>query len=70
MRAWQVEAAMCAGLVERYDVDWYRNPRAGSFVQHIMSRGQADPADRLVQEITGSALSFAPLVKRFQAALQ
>ena len=70
MRAWQLEAAMTAALVERYDEDWYRNPRAGSFVQHIMSRGQADPADRLVQEITGSALSFAPLVKRFQAALQ
>jgi hypothetical protein len=70
LRAWQLEAAVATTLVERYDEDWYRNPRAGAFVQHIMSRGQSDPADRLVEEITGSPLSFAPLVQRLEAALQ
>jgi hypothetical protein len=70
LRAWQLEAAVATTLVERYDEDWYRNPRAGAFVQHIMSRGQADPADGLVREITGAPLSFDPLVRRLHAALQ
>ncbi len=70
LRAWQLEAAVTTTLVERYDEDWYRNPRAGAFLQHVMSRGQAEPADRLVQEITGSPLSFDPLVERLQTALQ
>jgi hypothetical protein len=70
LRAWQLEAAVATALVQRYDEDWYRNPRAGGFLQHIMSRGQADPADRLVEEITGAPLSFSPLVERLQAALQ
>ena len=70
LRAWQLEAAVAQTLVQRYDEDWYRNPRAGAFVQQVMSRGQADPADRLAQEITGAPLSFEPLVARLQAALQ
>jgi hypothetical protein len=70
LRAWQLEAAVATELVERYDEDWYRNPRAGAFVQHVMSRGQAEPADKLVEELTGAPLSFGPLVKRLQAGLQ
>jgi hypothetical protein len=40
------------------------------FVQHLMSRGQADPADRLAAEVTGAPLSFGPLLARMEAALQ
>ena len=58
LRAWQLEAAIASELRERFDTDWYRNPRAGSFVQHLMSRGQADPAHRLTTEVTGCALTF------------
>ena len=61
---------MSSELVRRYDEDWFRNPRAGGFVQHLMSRGQADPADRLAAEVTGAPLSFGPLLKRMEAALQ
>ncbi len=69
LRAWQLEAAVSAELVRRYDEDWFRNPRAGGFVQHLMSRGQADPADRLASEVTGAPLSFTSLLARMQAAL-
>jgi hypothetical protein len=70
LRAWQLEAAVAGELTRRYDEDWFRNPRAGLFVQHLMSRGQADPADRLAGEVTGAALSFGPLLTRMEAALQ
>lgn len=70
LRAWQLEAAVAGELTSRYDEDWFRNPRAGLFLQHLMSRGQADPADRLAAEVTGAALSFGPLLARMEAALQ
>jgi hypothetical protein len=69
LRAWQLEAAVSGELVRRFDEDWFRNPRAGVFVQHLMSRGQADPADRLAAEVTGAPLSFGPLLRRMEAAL-
>jgi hypothetical protein len=34
-----------------------------------MSRGQAAPADRLAQDITGQPLSFRPLVERLTRVL-
>ncbi len=70
LRAWQLEAAVTAELTRRYDEDWFRNPRAGGFVQHLMSRGQADPADRLAAEVTGAPLSFGPLLSRLETELQ
>ena len=70
LRAWQLEALLAAALRQRYDEDWFRNPRAGVFLQHLMSRGQADPADRLAAEVTGAPLSFGPLLARMEAALQ
>lgn len=69
LRAWQLEAAVSAELTRRFDEDWFRNPRAGVFVQHLMSRGQADPADRLAAEVTGAPLSFGPLLSRLEAEL-
>lgn len=69
LRAWQLEAGLAGTLVERFDEDWYRNPRAGNFVQHLMTRGQADPADHVAREITGEALSFGPLLARLEAGL-
>jgi hypothetical protein len=70
LRAWQLEAAVAGELTHRYDEDWFRNPRAGVFLQHLMSRGQADPADRLAAEVTGAPLSFGPLLRRMETALQ
>lgn len=69
LRAWQLEAAVTGELVRRYDEDWFRNPGAGVFVQHLMSRGQADPADKLAAEVTGAPLSFEPLLARLEAEL-
>lgn len=70
LRAWQLEAAVASELTRRFDQDWFRNPRAGVFIQHLMSRGQAGPADRLAAEVTGAPLSFGPLLARLEAELQ
>jgi len=69
LRAWQLEAMLADRLVEQFDEDWYRNPRAGGFVRDLMSRGQADSADRLAQRVTGGPLSFAPVIRRLVALL-
>ena len=69
LRAWQLRAAVAHTLVERMDEDWYRNPRAGAFVQDLMRRGQAEPADHLAREVTGAPLSFAPIVAWLRAVL-
>jgi hypothetical protein len=69
LRAWQLRAAIAHTLVERMDEDWYRNARAGAFVQDLMRRGQADPADQLAHEMTGAPLSFAPIVTWLRAVL-
>lgn len=69
LRAWQFEAVLARSFVERFDEDWYRNPRAGAVVHELMARGQADPADRLVNEATGQHLTFDPVVTRLEARL-
>jgi hypothetical protein len=69
LRAWQLEAALAGILTERFDDDWYRNPRAGAVVHDLMRRGQAAPADRVALEVTGRPLSFVPVVERLVAVL-
>lgn len=69
LRAWQLEAAMAGALVNRFDEDWFRNPRAGAFVRGLMRRGQADSADALAREVTGGPLSFRPLWERLAPQL-
>lgn len=69
LRAWQLEAALASTLTERFDTDWFRNPRAGAAVRELMSRGQADPAHRLAQEFTGTSLEFERVTQRLEATL-
>ncbi len=69
LRAWQLEASFANTLVERFDDDWYRNPRAGSVVQELMGRGQGDPANQLESEYTGGALTFDQITPRLESVL-
>jgi len=69
LRAWQLEAAVAETLRDRFDEDWYRNPRAGVFVAALMARGQAAPAHQLADEVTGSALRFDAAVARLEQTL-
>jgi hypothetical protein len=69
VRAWQLQALLASALTERFDEDWYRNPRAGAFVQHLMSRGQAENGDQLARRVDG-ALTFGPLQRSLEAMLR
>ncbi len=70
LRAWQFEAALAKHLVDSYDEDWYRNPRAGEFVAGLMARGQADPAHRVAADVMGTPLGFEQVAARVEESLR
>jgi hypothetical protein len=70
LRAWQLQAALGEALLERFDEDWWRNPRAGPWIlQALFSEGQREMADELAQRVSGRALTFAPLVRSVERLL-
>ena len=69
LRAWQLEAALARHLTETYDEDWYRNPSVAPVLHDLYARGQATPADRLAEEITGRPLTFDVVHQRLEAKL-
>ena len=67
LRAWQLQAQIADTLVQRFDEDWWRNPRAGPWmVQALFSEGQRELASELAQRVSGRALSFEPLVRAIE----
>jgi hypothetical protein len=70
LRAWQLQSAIAETLRDRYDEDWWRNPRAGPWlVQSLLSEGQRDLAHDLAKRVTGRELSFEPLIREIERAL-
>jgi hypothetical protein len=70
LRAWQLQALITETLVERYDADWWRNPRAGPWiVQSLFAEAQRELAQEQAQRVSGKALSFAPLVRSIERML-
>lgn len=69
LRAWQLEARLSSVLRGRYGTDWFCNPQAGAFVRELMGRGQEQPADRLVEKVSGSPLAFEPVAERLERLL-
>ncbi|MEP6495697.1 MAG: hypothetical protein ABJF01_23640 [bacterium] len=70
LRAWQLQALLTETLVERYDGDWWRNPRAGPWVcAALFGEGQREMAHEQAQRVAGKKLSFAPLVRAVERML-
>ena len=70
LRAWQLQAVLTATLVERFDDDWFRNPKAGPFiVGQLFAEGQRELAHELSARVTGQPLSFAPLIRSVETLL-
>jgi hypothetical protein len=70
LRAWQHQALIAETLVERYDADWWRNPRAGPWiVQSLFGEAQRELAHEQAERVSGKALSFAPLVRSIERML-
>ncbi|HET7620523.1 MAG TPA: hypothetical protein VFK39_01355 [Gemmatimonadaceae bacterium] len=70
LRAWQLQALIAHTLVERFDEDWFRNPRSGPWiVEHLFAEGQRELAQELAERVAGEPLSFAPLLRATEALL-
>ncbi len=69
LRAWQLEAALRRSIVERFDEDWFRNPRTGPYLLDLFARGQRDDAAALAAGVVRAPLDFAPVVAQCEAAL-
>jgi hypothetical protein len=70
LRAWQLQALLGETLVERFNEDWWRNPRAGPWVcSALFGEGQRELADEQAERVSGKALSFAPLVRAIERML-
>lgn len=70
LRAWQLQAVLRETLTERYNEDWWRNPRAGPWmVQELFGEAQRELADELATRVSGRTLSFAPLIREIERLL-
>jgi len=70
LRAWQLQALIAETLVERYDDDWWRNPRAGPWIcSALFGEGQRELAHEQAQRVAGRELSFGPLVRAVERML-
>jgi hypothetical protein len=70
LRAWQLQALLAATLTERFDEDWYRNPRAGPWmVEQLFGEGQRELAEELAQRVAGTTLSFGPVIRAVERLL-
>jgi hypothetical protein len=70
LRAWQLQALLDETLREKFDADWWRNPRAGPFiVGELFGHGQRELADEQAKRVSGKTLGFAPLVRSIERML-
>jgi hypothetical protein len=70
LRAWQLQALLGETLVERYDVDWWRNPRAGPWIaQALFGEAQRELAHEQAQRVATRRMDFAPLVRSVERML-
>lgn len=58
LRAWAVEAAFGKVLRERFDEDWFRNPRVGPFLSDHFARGHAEDAETVMARLGLVGLPF------------
>jgi len=70
LRAWQLQALLDETLVERFDEDWWRNPRAGPWIcSALFGEGQRELAHEQARRVADKPLSFAPLVRAVERML-
>lgn len=70
LRAWQLQALLTETLVERYNEDWWRNPRAGPWMcSALFGEGQRELADEQAQRVAGKPLSFGPITRAIERLL-
>jgi hypothetical protein len=70
LRAWQLQAVIGESLVDKFNEDWYRNPKAGPWiVGSLYAEGQRELAHELATRVAGRGLSFDPLARKVESLL-
>jgi len=70
LRAWQLQALLDEGLVNRFNEDWWRNPASGPWiVGELFAEGQRETATEIGWRAAGAEISFAPLLRTIEALL-
>ena len=70
LRAWQLQALITETLIERYNEDWWRNPKAGPWiVEDLFGEGQRELAHEQAERVASRGLSFAPLIRSIEGML-
>ena len=70
LRAWQLQALLNETLVERYDADWWRNPRAGPWIaQALFGEAQRELAHEQAERVAKRPMGFAPLIRGIERML-
>jgi hypothetical protein len=70
LRAWMLAGTLHQVLRDRFDIDWFRNPAAGPFLEELWAIGQAEPAEVLARERLGvEELTFEPLLEMVEGHL-
>lgn len=69
LRAWMFEAQLRDLLEERFDDDWFRNPRAGTWLTGLWAQGQPARLETLAERVGLSAPDLGPLARRLARAL-
>jgi hypothetical protein len=61
IRGAQLGATLATVLRDRFDEDWFRNPRAGSFLKDLFADGRRYSAPELCVQVSSRKLSFQDL---------
>ncbi len=70
MRAIEGAAALVEELVDRFDVDWYRNPRCGPWLaQHVFGAARGRLAEEVVTRATGREPSLTRYIEHLEMEL-
>jgi len=71
LRAWQLQALLNETLCDRFNGDWWRNPRAGPWIEaELFAHGQRELATEQAARIGAGPLTFSPLVRGIAQLLQ
>ena len=69
LRGMQGASELGTELVERFDVDWYRNPRTGPWLQTILEPARGETAADVIKSATGRGLSLEGALVRLERTL-
>jgi oligoendopeptidase F len=70
LQAWMLSGLLHQALRERFDSDWYRNPRSGPFLRGLFERGQRETPRELAEMLGADGPSFGPLLNWMRAGVE